>query len=103
MPGELNTYDSLRAAIAANNPTDQQVKDALREILEALTVGGKATPFLRVDFAGAPTDVLVQQADVGGQLEREVYDGMAVAVRSAGGKFQLYIRDAGAWIAVDDA
>lgn len=103
MPGELNTFDALRAAIAANNPTDAQIREALREVLEALTIGGRATTDLILDTAGAPTDLIVQQADVGGVTEREVYDGMSVLVRSAGGKVQRYTRIAGTWTALDDA
>ena len=90
---EKNTFDALRAAAGASNPTDAQIKAALQEVLDALTLGGKASPVLVLDQSTAPTDAQVQTYGGGG---REIFDGMLVARRS-GSDLVLYTRVAGAW------
>jgi hypothetical protein len=92
----LNTFDALDAVVNTNNPTDVQLKEAFREIRDALQgIGGRLTPVLVLDVAGSPTDIIVQ-AQKGGV---EVFDGMMVAMRSASDntQFKLWQRHAGAW------
>lgn len=101
MPGEVNTYDSLRAAIAAPNPTDYQIREALREIYEAIT-RGYVQPWVVLDQSAVPTDIAVQAATAGGVTAREVFDGMVVAIRNST-RLVLYQRVAGVWIEIKNA
>lgn len=104
MPGEINTFDAIRRVVnSTTNPTDQELREAFREVLDAF-VFGYAQPWVVTDLGGVPTDIAVQAAVAEGVSGREVYDGLVVATRGgAGGKLTLYQRIAGAWIGVDDA
>lgn len=91
---QLNTYDAIQTVVNSSNPTDAQIKEAFREVLDALTLGGKANPILVLDQSDAPVDANV--ANFGGAGSRELIDGMLVAIRS-GSSLKLYQRVAGTW------